>query len=417
MLIYQTEKNTKAGLNVEKVRQDFPILHQKIHGKSLAFLDNAASTQKPQCVIDAINKYYSRENANIHRAVYYLSEIATEKYEDAREAVRNFINAASNTEIVFTSGTTDSINLVATSYGRKFINPGDEVIISHMEHHSNIVPWQLLCEQTGAKLKIIPINDDGEIIFEEYEKLLSDRTRLVSVVYISNSLGTINPVREIIDTAHERGVPVLLDGAQVVAHQDVDVQQLDCDFFVFSGHKLFGPTGVGVLYAKEHILEEMPPYRSGGDMIRSVTFEKTTFNDLPFRFEAGTPNIAGVIGLAKAIEYVEEIGLENITAHENELLTYGTELLSSINGLEIIGTAKRKASVISFVIDGVHPHDVGTFLDREGVAIRTGHHCTQPVMERFNVPATSRASIALYNREEDFDALARGIENIIKVFQ
>lgn len=402
--------------DVENIRGEFPILHRLVYGKPLVFLDNAASTQKPQVVIDAIRQYYSAENANVHRGVYYLSELATKKYEDARNMVKNFINAASLKEVIFTSGTTDSINLVAAGYGRKFIKAGDEIILTTMEHHSNIVPWQILCEETGAALRIVPIDDNGELIFEEYEKLLSEKTKLVSVVYVSNSLGTVNPVKEIIKLAHERNVPVLLDGAQAVPHIAIDVQDLDCDFFAFSGHKIFGPTGVGVLYGKEKILETMNPYRGGGDMILSVTFEKTVYSDLPHRFEAGTPNIAGVIGLAVALEYVENIGLDRISAYEKELLAYGHEALSSIKKLKFIGTARKKTGVISFVIEGIHSHDIGTWVDREGVAIRVGHHCTQPVMERFNVPSTSRASIAMYNRKEDFDVLVLGLNDIVKVF-
>jgi cysteine desulfurase/selenocysteine lyase len=408
--------NNKIVYDAERIRADFPILQRPVRGKTLAYLDNAASTQKPQVVIDAIRHYYSAENANIHRGVYYLSEVATRKYEEARKTVKNFINAASLKEVIFTSGTTDSINLAANAYGKKFIKKGDEIILSTMEHHSNIVPWQMLCEETGAKLRIIPINDAGELMLEDYDRLLNERTKLVSIVYVSNSLGTINPVKEIIRRAHERNIPVLLDGAQAVAHKKVDVQELDCDFFAFSGHKIFGPTGVGVLYAREKILETMNPYRGGGDMILSVSFEKTTYADLPHRFEAGTPNIAGVVGLGEALKYVESAGLDNISAFEEELLQYGHEALSSLKKLRIIGTAREKAGVISFVIDGIHPHDVGTWADREGVAIRAGHHCTQPVMQRFKVASTSRASIALYNRKEDIDALVGALHNIIKVF-
>lgn len=403
--------------DVDKVKADFPILQQPVYGKPLVFLDNAASTQKPRVVIDTINQYYRAENANIHRGVYYLSEVATRKYEEAREITRQFLNARSTNEIVFTYGTTDGINLIAASYGKKFIGEGDEIIISTMEHHSNIVPWQMLCEQTGARLKVVPITDDGELMMDAFKALLSDRTKLVSIVYVSNSLGTVNPVKEIIDLSHERDIPVLLDGAQAVSHYRVDVQQLDCDFFVFSGHKIFGPTGIGVMYAREEILESMPPYRGGGDMIKSVTFEKTIYNDLPYRFEAGTPHISGVIGLASALQYVQEIGYDAIAAHEDEVLAYGTAAISELKQIRLIGTAAHKAGVISFVVEGVHPHDIGTFLDREGIAIRTGHHCTQPVMERFGVPATSRASIALYNKKEDFDALVRGLHKVIKVFR
>jgi cysteine desulfurase/selenocysteine lyase len=414
--VHQAIKEKKNVYDVERIRADFPILHRPVRGKPLVFLDNAASTQKPQVVIDAIQHYYSAENANIHRGVYYLSEVATQKYEAARNTVKNFLNATSLKEIIFTGGTTDSINLVANAYAKKFIKEGDEIVISTMEHHSNIVPWQILCEETGARLRIIPISDAGELMLEEFENILNERTKLVSIVYISNSLGTVNPVREIIRQAHDRNIPVLLDGAQAVAHMEVDVRELDCDFFAFSGHKIFGPTGVGVLYAKENILETMNPYRGGGDMILTVTFEKTTYAELPHRFEAGTPNIAGVIGLAEALKYVEGVGLNHIGAYEKELFDYAHEALSSVKKLKFIGTAKEKAGVISFVVDGIHPHDIGTWLDREGVAIRAGHHCTQPVMQRYNVPSTSRASIALYNRKEDINTLVKVLHNIIKVF-
>jgi len=382
----------------------------------LVFLDNAATTQKPQVVIDAVNQYYSMQNANIHRGVYYLSEMATEAYEQARRRVQNFIHARSSKEIVFVRGTTEGINLVASSYGRSVVSPGDEIIVTTMEHHSNIVPWQILCEEKGARLRVIPINDDGELRLEEFLKLLNARTRLVAVVHISNSLGTINPIRQIIRFAHDRDVPVLVDGAQAVPHVEVNVRELDCDFYVFSGHKVFGPTGIGVLYARQEILESMKPYQAGGDMIESVTFEKTTYSDLPHRFEAGTPNIAGAIGLGKALDYVAAIGHRAINAHEKDLLAYATEALASIDSLRIIGTAREKAAGISFVIDGIHPHDVGTILDREGIAIRTGHHCTQPVMARFQVPATSRASFAFYNIKEEIDTLVRGIHRVIGLF-
>ncbi|MFQ5822022.1 MAG: SufS family cysteine desulfurase [bacterium] len=408
---------TKVELfDVYKVRQDFLILRQQVHGKPLVYLDNAATTQKPRVVIDSISAYYESQNANIHRGVHYLSEKSTKSYEDARKGVKDFINASSHQEIIFVRGTTEAINLVAHSYGKKFIADGDEIIISTMEHHSNIVPWQILCEATGARLRIIPINDNGEIIFEEFEHLLNEKTKLVSVVHVSNSLGTVNPVKNIIALAHKRDVPVLIDGAQAVPHTKVDVQDLDCDFYVFSGHKVFGPTGVGVLYAKETILENMPPYQGGGDMIKSVTFEHTTYNDLPYKFEAGTPNIAGVIGLGKALDYVSKIGYGNIATHEKELLSYATEALSTIKPLRIIGNAAKKATVISFVIEGVHPHDVGTVLDREGIAVRTGHHCTQPVMRRFNVPATSRASLAFYNTKDEIDILVKGIQRVLTLF-
>jgi cysteine desulfurase/selenocysteine lyase len=401
--------------DIEKIRQDFPILRQKVRGKPLVFLDSAATSQKPQVVIEAISNYYEAENANIHRGVYYLSELATNAYEGTRQKIKEFINANSIKEIVFVRGTTEGINLVASSYGRKNVKAGDEIVISAMEHHSNIVPWQMLCEETGAKLRVIPINDDGELILEEYQKLLNKRTKLVAIVHISNSLGTINPIKRIVDIAHDSKVPVLVDGAQAMPHAKVDVKKLDCDFFVFSGHKVFGPTGVGVLYAKEALLEKMPPYQGGGDMIKSVTFAKTLYNDLPYRFEAGTPNIAGAIGLGKALDYVAGIGYEKIAAYEKELLSYATEALSTIKPLRIIGTAKEKAAVISFVIDGIHPHDVGTILDRDGIAIRTGHHCTQPVMARFDVPATSRASLAFYNTKTEVDLLVKGLHNVIKL--
>ncbi len=405
-----------TGFDVERIREDFPILQTRVHGNPLVYLDNAATSQKPQAVIDAISDYYSGENANIHRGVHYLSELATRKYEETREKVKHLINAKSTREIIFVRGTTEAVNLVSSTYGRENIKAEDEIIISNMEHHSNIVPWQLLCESTDAKLKVIPINDDGEIIFDEYQKLMSDKTKLVAVVHTSNSLGTINPVKRIIEVAHSHNVPVLLDGAQAVPHQKIDVQELDCDFFAFSSHKFFGPTGVGVLFAKEDLLEKMPPYEGGGEMITSVTFEKTTYNELPHKFEAGTPNIAGVVALGAAIDYVNEVGYENIHEHEDELLKYATEALSSIKSLRIIGTAAKKASVISFTLDNIHPHDMGTILDRQGIAVRTGHHCTQPVMERFNVPATTRASFAFYNTKEEVDRLVEGIHHLLKLF-
>jgi cysteine desulfurase/selenocysteine lyase len=415
-LLTATQRERKP-FDVERIRQDFPILGQRIYGKPLAYLDNAATSQKPQAVIDAITRYYSTQNANIHRGVYYLSEIATQAYEDSREYIRRFLNANSTREIIFTRGTTEGINLVAHAFGRLSVKEGDEVIISTMEHHSNIVPWQILCEEKGAKLRVIPINDDGEMILEEYARMLSERTKLVAIVQISNSLGTINPVERMTHMAHEVGAVVLVDGAQVVPHAKVDVQALDVDFFTFSGHKVFGPTGVGILYGKEELLESMPPYQGGGDMILSVTFEKTIYNELPYKFEAGTPNIADGIALSKALEYVEDIGYENIALHENALLAYATDSLLAVDGLKIIGTAREKASVISFVIEGIHPHDVGTILDHEGVAIRTGHHCTQPVMARFGVPATSRASLAFYNTKEDVDRLVAGLRKVIRMFR
>ncbi|GIK20650.1 MAG: cysteine desulfurase [Ignavibacteriota bacterium] len=402
--------------DVEKIRSDFPILKTKVHGKQLVYLDNAATTQKPLYVIDKTNNYYNKYNANIHRGVHALSQEATEEFESARIIVKNFINALGKNEIIFTRGTTESINLVASSYGRKNIKEGDEIIISTMEHHSNIVPWQMLCAEKKAKLKVIPINDQGEIIFEEYEKLISEKTKFVSVVYASNSLGTVNPVRKIINLAHSYNIPVMLDAAQAVNHIKIDVQELDCDFLAFSGHKLYGPTGIGILYGKVNYLDGMPPYQGGGDMISKVTFEETTYNELPHKFEAGTPDIAGAIGLGAAIEYVQNIGLENIAHYENQLLNYATNAVSDLQGLRIIGTAKEKISVLSFHLENVHPHDVGTFLDFEGIAIRTGHHCTQPLMKRFNIPATSRASFGLYNTKEEVDVLVRGLTKILEVF-
>jgi cysteine desulfurase/selenocysteine lyase len=413
--VRETHAKPAKSFDVARIREDFPIFRLRVRGKPLVYLDNAATAQKPQVVIDATSDYYEAQNANIHRGVHYLSEIATAAYEGARKKIKEFINADSIKEIVFVRGTTEGINLVASSYGRKNIKAGDEIVISTMEHHSNIVPWQILCQETGAKLRVIPINDDGELMVDEFGKLLNEKTRFVAVVHVSNSLGTINPVKQIIDMAHARSVPVLIDGAQALPHSQIDVKKMDCDFYVFSGHKVFGPSGIGVLYAKETILESMPPYQGGGDMIKSVTFEKTIYNDLPHRFEAGTPNIAGVVGLGKALDYVAGIGYDKIAAHEKELLGYATEALSTIKSLRIIGTAKEKAAVISFVLDGIHPHDVGTILDRDGIAIRTGHHCTQPVMARFNVPATSRASFAFYNTKEEIDLLVKGIYNVIKL--
>jgi cysteine desulfurase/selenocysteine lyase len=367
-------------------------------------------------VIDTITRYYVSENSNVHRGVHFLSELATQAYESARSRVRQFLNAAHDREIIFTRGTTDSINLVAHSFGRSRLRAGDEILISAMEHHSNIVPWQMVCEEKGARLRVIPINDAGELILEEYERLLCDRTKLVSVVYVSNALGTINPVRQIIALAHRRGIPVLLDGAQAAPHLRVDVQELDCDFYAFSGHKLFGPTGTGILYGRAELLEAMPPYQGGGDMISAVTFEKTIYNSLPYKFEAGTPHIAGAIGLGAAIDYVQRIGLDRIAAYEHDLLAYGTGLLSAIPGLRIIGTAREKAGVLSFVLEGIHAHDVGTILDHEGIAIRAGHHCAMPVMKRFGVPATARASLAFYNTREELEALAKGLHKVIEVF-
>ncbi|MFQ5708321.1 MAG: SufS family cysteine desulfurase [bacterium] len=410
------KRRTAEAVDVERIRNEFPILQQVVHGHPLVYLDNAATAQKPRVVIEAINDYYHELNANIHRGVHYLSERATLAYEDARTKVKGLINAESEKEIIFVRGTTEGINLVATAFGRKNLREGDEIVISTMEHHSNIVPWQILCEQTGAKLKIIPINDRGEIIYEAFESLLNARTRLVALVHVSNSLGTINPVRKVIELAHQQNVPVLLDGAQAVPHKRVDVQELDCDFYAFSGHKLFGPTGIGVLYGKEALLESMPPYQGGGDMIKSVTFEKTIYNELPNKFEAGTPNIAGAIGLGRAIEFVMGVGFANIAAYEQALLKYATAELSELEPVRIIGTAREKAAVVSFIIEGIHPHDVGTILDQHGIAVRTGHHCTQPIMQRFNVPATTRASFAFYNTQAEIDQLVAGIKNAIELF-
>jgi cysteine desulfurase / selenocysteine lyase len=401
---------------VEEVRRDFPILHQQVYGHPLVYLDNAATSQKPRAVIDAISHYYERGNANIHRGVHFLSEHATEEHEAARRIVQRFLNAADKREVIFVRSATEGINLVAQTYGRKHVCAGDEVLITAMEHHSNIVPWQMLCEEKDAKLRVIPINDRGELEMDELPKLLNSRTKLLAVTHVSNALGTINPLRKIVEIAHSHGVPVVVDGAQAVPHLKVDVQELDCDFYVFSGHKVYGPTGIGVLYGKRALLEAMPPYQGGGDMIRSVTFEKTLYNDLPYKFEAGTPNIAGAIGLGAAIEYVNHLGIDNIAAHEHDLLIYATESLSAIPDIRIIGTAADKAAVISFIIEGIHPHDIGTILDRSGIAIRTGHHCAQPVMQRFRIPATARASFAMYNTRAEVDALVEGIQKVKEVF-
>ena len=415
-IVQEVRPEGSAGLDVEKVRRGFPILGGKVSGKPLVYLDNAATTQKPGVVIERLDRYYRTENANIHRGIHFLSERATQAYEEARATVARFLGAADAREIVFVRGTTEAINLVAQSYGRKFIREGDEIVLSAMEHHSNIVPWQILREQVGAALRVIPMNDDGELLVDEYERLLSGRTKLVAVTHMSNALGTINPVGEIIQIAHRRGVPVLVDGAQAAPHLPVDVRELDCDFYAFSGHKLYGPTGVGVLYGKADLLDAMPPYQGGGDMISSVTFEKTLYNVLPYKFEAGTPNIAGAIGLGAAIDYVSKIRLDLVAAHERELLAHATEAVSAIKGVRIIGTAREKAAILSFVLDGVHAHDVGTILDQEGIAIRAGHHCAMPVMERFGVPATARASLALYNTREEVDALVGAIEKVKRVF-
>ena len=397
-------------------RENFPVLNQRVHDKPLVYLDNAATTQKPQMVLDAMNQFYQLDNSNIHRGVHELSERSTRHYEEARVRVQRFLNAGDWREIVFVRGATEAINLVAYTFGRRHIEAGDEIVISAMEHHSNIVPWQILCDEKNAILRVAPINQRGELLLDDFEKLLGPRTKLVSVVHVSNALGTINPVAEIVRMAHRHNVPVFIDGAQAVAHLKVDVQKLDCDFYALSGHKMFGPTGIGVLYGKAALLDKMPPYQGGGDMIRSVTFAKTTYNELPYKFEAGTPNIAGTIGLGAAIEYLNDIGLDRIEAYEHELLAYGTRQLERIPGLRLIGTAREKASILSFVLEGVHPHDVGTILDREGVAVRTGHHCAQPVLEWFGVPATTRASLAFYNTRQDIDALVTGISKVKEIF-
>ncbi|HET9645478.1 MAG TPA: cysteine desulfurase [Burkholderiaceae bacterium] len=404
-----------AAFDVTRLRRDFPILHRHVHGKPLVYLDNAATSQKPQCVIDREARYYAEFNSNIHRGVHALSQQATDAYEAARDTVQRFINAARREEIIFTRGTTEAINLVAESWGQR-LQPGDEILITEMEHHSNIVPWQLLCKRSGAVLRVAPIDDTGELMLDEFERALGPRTRLVAVTHLSNALGTINPVQRIIELAHARGVAVLIDGAQAAPHMKIDVQALDCDFYAFSGHKVYGPTGIGVLYGKTALLEEMPPYQGGGDMIREVTFAKTTFNDLPYKFEAGTPHIAGVMGLGTAIDYLNRIGFDAIAACEHELLLYATEQARAVSGLRLIGTARDKASILSFVLDGVHPHDVGTILDGEGVAVRAGHHCAMPVMEHFHVPATVRASFALYNTRAEVDALFRAVRKVQEVF-
>jgi cysteine desulfurase / selenocysteine lyase len=405
-----------AGFDVERVRSDFPILQQRVRGHKLVYLDNAATSQKPRAVIDAITRYYERDNANIHRGVHYLSQRATEEFENARKVVQSFINAAEPREVIFVRSATEAINLVAQTYGRQHLGAGDEVLITAMEHHSNIVPWQLLCQEKQAKLQVAPINDRGELILEEFERLLNPRTRIVALGHVSNALGTINPLKQIIAIAHARKIPVLVDGAQAAPHLPIDVQQLDCDFYAFSGHKIYGPTGIGILYGKAALLEAMPPYQGGGDMISSVTFEKTTYNKLPHKFEAGTPDMSGAVGLRAAIEYLNRVGIERIVEYENELLAYATQKVFAIPGVRLIGTAKEKAGVLSFVMEGVHPHDIGTILDQEGIAIRTGHHCAQPVMQRFGVDATARASFALYNTKEEVDALVRGIQKVQEVF-
>ncbi len=408
--------SARQPFDVERIREDFPILGEKVHGHPLVYLDSAATSQKPRVVLEAMQNFYLHDCSNVHRGVHLLSERATRAYEDVRVKVQRFINSAEAREIVFVRGTTEAVNLVAQTYGRKNLEAGDEILITAMEHHSNIVPWQILCEEKGAALRVAPVNDRGELIFKEFQKLLGPKTKLVSVTHVSNVLGTINPIREIVEAAHRWNVPVFVDGAQAAPHVKVDVRDLDCDFYAFSGHKLFGPTGVGVLYGKAALLEEMPPYQGGGDMISSVTFEKTIYNTIPFKFEAGTPHIAGVIGLGAAIEYLNQIGLEAVAGYEHELLEHATQSLTRIPGVRLIGTAREKASVISFVLEGVHPHDIGTILDQRGIAIRTGHHCAQPLMGRFGVPATARASLAFYNTKEEIDVLAEGVEAVKQFF-
>jgi len=411
-----TDTALRQAFDVEKVRRDFPILNQRIHGKALVYLDNAATTQKPQAVIDAMVRSYAEDNANIHRGVHLLSERATRAYEEARGKIQKFLNARESREIIFVRGTTEAINLVAQTFGRVNIGKGDEVLITEMEHHSNIVPWQLVCEEKGAQLKVVPITDEGELRMDLFDGLLTDRTKIVAVAHVSNSLGTVNPIAAIVEKAHARGIPVLVDGAQAVAHMPVDVQALGCDFYALSGHKLFGPTGIGVLWGRLPFLEKMPPYQGGGDMISSVSFKKTTYNVVPNKFEAGTPNIAGSVGLGAAIDYLGGIDVAAMHAYEEELLAYGTRALSAVPGIRLVGTASNKTSILSFVMEDVHPHDIGTILDQQGVAIRTGHHCTQPLMERLGVPATARASLALYNTKEEIDALVGALARVREIF-
>jgi cysteine desulfurase/selenocysteine lyase len=407
---------TATAFDVAAIRKDFPILHQSVHGHPLVYLDSAASSQKPKAVIDAISRFYSSDYSNIHRGVHSLSERSTRHYEETRVKIQRFINAADFREIIFVRGTTEAINLVAQTYGRKNLTPGDNIVITELEHHSNIVPWQMLCEETGAVLQVAPIDDNGDLRMQEFERRLNGRTRLVAVAHISNVLGTILPIKEIARLTHAAGARLLVDGAQAAPHMKLDVQDLDADFFAFSSHKIYGPTGIGVLYGKAALLNAMPPYQGGGDMIESVTFDKTTYNALPYKFEAGTPDIAGVIGLGAALDYVNELGMEAIASYEHDLLHYAVQALSSEPGIRIIGTSKHKASAISFVLDGVHPHDVGTVLDHQGIAVRTGHHCAQPLMERFGVPATTRASLALYNTREEIDALIAGLRKVKEIF-
>lgn len=408
--------DTKANIDWDEIRSQFPVLQREVNGQRLVYLDNGASSQMPQRVIDRINAYHSNEHSNVHRGIHTLSQEATDAYELARKRVKRFINARYEEEIIYTTGTTDSINLVAQSYGRKHFKEGDEIVLTAMEHHANIVPWQLIAESTGAVIKVIPMTDDGELMMDKFHQMLSDRTKMVATVHVSNSLGTINPVKEIIEAAHAKDIPVLVDGAQAVPHSVVDVQELDADFYAFSAHKMCGPTGFGILYGKKELLIDMPPYRGGGDMIDKVTFEKTTWNDLPHKFEAGTPPIAAGVGFAETIGFLEEIGMENIAEREQQLLNYATSKLNEIEGLRIIGTAKNKASVISFLLEGIHPTDAGTILDQKGIAVRTGHHCTQPIMDRFEIPGTARASISFYNNEDDIDRLSDGIKYVKEFF-
>ncbi len=415
-LARRSGSDVKTVYDVQEIRADFPILHQTVRGKPLIYLDNAATSQKPKAVLEAVNHFYTHDNSNVHRGVHVLSERATRAFEQARLRARQFINAPEAREIIFVRGSTEGVNLVAQTYGRQNVGPGDEILISTLEHHSNIVPWQMLCEEKQARLRVIPINDEGEILLDEYEKLLSEKTKLVAMIHVSNSLGTINPVRRVVELAHLRGVPVLLDGAQAAPHLKIDVQELGCDFYTISGHKMFGPTGIGVLYGRTELLDAMPPYQGGGEMIRSVSFEKTTYNKLPHKFEAGTPNISGAVGLGAAMNYISSIGYEAIAAHEHDLLEYATAQLTSIPKVRLVGTARQKASVISFTIEGVHAHDVGTILDQDGIAVRAGHHCTQPLMERLGLDATARASFAFYNTREEVDALVEGVHRVIEVF-
>jgi cysteine desulfurase / selenocysteine lyase len=405
------------SFDVNKIRQDFPILNQKIYGKPLVYLDNAATTQKPSIVIDAISKYYSGQNSNVHRGVHYLSMMATEAFENSRKTIADFINAENSHEIIFTSGTTESVNLVAHSFGQKFISEGDNIIISAMEHHSNIVPWQILCEEKGAKLSVIPINEEGEIDFEAFEKMLNENAGFVAITHVSNALGTVNPIKKIIDLAHNYDVPVLIDGAQGISHLKVDVNELDCDFYCFSAHKMYGPMGIGVLYGKEKFLEKMIPYKAGGEMIEKVTFEKTTFNELPYKFEAGTPNVAGVLGFDAAIKYLTELSIEKTSTYETDLFSYATNALQKIESLKIIGTAKEKISIISFLIGDIHPFDAGTIIDKTGIAVRTGHHCAEPLMDRYQIPGTIRASFVFYNTKEEVDSLVKSIYVVKKMFE